>query len=566
MPSKKNKKSKATQKPAQTANKDQYHHFIPRFILRRFQERPAKSKRERRELFRQNGVQAEYVHYWDAVNDILDLRPIGQVYGLQNLYRDCRNTENVNVVEDKLSVLESNAANIIEELHKALPTNRFSTKRRPLEDLRKFLFIMYYRLSVVKDTYFDENHPENAWSKSWIEEYKQTHGFQSSAETWVHILGYFLDNSHLQLMEHGEKILRKDVLDDIRKFRTNQVPPDIEHFPALAYQSNCGKYYTCIWQAAVGEEFVLTNTSFGLWEGLIMNEPSIHRIYVISPRIVIVFRSNELRHAIQLQAPISSSLVGIEQDRAEVTYHTTEHWMSGGVDQRGSKEADEDVFTFSIKKLTAFETMEVNAVLLENVPEDGSITFASKACMLRTARTFCTLPQHFKCNPMISRLVKNLENNTTPDKSCDTNPLELVHFELFELLLGISTGNKTFTSEYDRARKIIDIVLGQTHVSTDFMYEIYNRAIITAAYFLEDCGGEPLPSRGSWAETLPLDRSTPPFSLFKTMQIHGFGHRPAGNVLDIVRDEAVALLFLKVVSVNPEGWYKLTRGRLLTTK
>lgn len=50
------------------------------------------------------------------------------------------------------------------------------------------------------------------------------------------------------------------------------------------------------------------------------------------------------------------------------------------------------------------------------------------------------------------------------------------------------------------------------------------------------------------------------------MQIHGFGHRPAGNVLDIVRDEAVALLFLKVVSVNPEGWYKLTRGRLLTTK
>lgn len=284
-----------------------------------------RSKRERRELFRQNGVQAEYVHYWDAVNDILDLRPIGQVYGLQNLYRDCRNTENVNVVEDKLSVLESNAANIIEELHKALPTNRFSTKRRPLEDLRKFLFIMYYRLSVVKDTYFDENHPENAWSKSWIEEYKQTHGFQSSAETWVHILGYFLDNSHLQLMEHGEKILRKDVLDDIRKFRTNQVPPDIEHFPALAYQSNCGKYYTCIWQAAVGEEFVLTNTSFGLWEGLIMNEPSIHRIYVISPRIVIVFRSNELRHAIQLQAPISSSLVGIEQDRAEVTYHTTEH-------------------------------------------------------------------------------------------------------------------------------------------------------------------------------------------------------------------------------------------------
>jgi len=516
-----------------------------------------RSKREREILFEQTG-QAESVHYWDAANDTLDLRPISRVYGVQNLYRDCRNTENMNVVEEKLAELERKAADVINELHKALPTNRFSVTRRPLEDLRKFLFIMYYRLSVIKDTYFDENHPENTWTKLWIEKYKETRGFQSSAETWVHMLGYFLDNSHSQLMEHGGIVL-KYVSDDIRKFRTNQVPPDIEHFPAFAYLSNCGKYFACIWQAAVGEEFVLTNTGFGLWEGLMMNEPSIHRIYVISPRIVIVLRSNELPHAIQLQVSISSSLMGIEQDRPEVKYHATEHWMGGGVDQRGSKQADEDVFTFNVKKLTAFETMEVNAVLLENVPEDGSITFASKACMLRTARTFCTLPQHFKWKPMISKLVKTLEKGTTSDEPCDTNPLELVHFELFELLLDISTENKTFTSEYDRARKILYIILGQTHISTDFMSEIYHRVITISAYFLEDCDGEPLFSPNYWVETLPLDGSTPLFSmLFMIMQVYGFGHTPTGNILDTVRDEAVALLFLKVVSTNPKGWYKLT--------
>ena len=96
-----------------------------------------RKKRERERLFRETGVHPEYVHYWDAANDTLDLRSTSQVYGVQNLYRD---RKNVNVVEEKLAVLERKAADVIKELLEALPTDKFSVKRRSLEDLRKFLF------------------------------------------------------------------------------------------------------------------------------------------------------------------------------------------------------------------------------------------------------------------------------------------------------------------------------------------------------------------------------------------------------------------------------------------
>ncbi|KAL4063790.1 hypothetical protein J3A83DRAFT_4378445 [Scleroderma citrinum] len=220
----------------------------------------------------------------------LDLRPISKVYGVQDLYRDCRNTENVNAVEEKLSTLEANAAEVIKDLHDVIPTNKFSVKRRRLEELRRFRFIMHYRLNCLKDTYFDKNHPENAWSKSWIEKYKALHGWRSPAEMW--------------LIDEGVEILKRHALHDIQD---NPVSPDIEHFPSFAYGIVGGHYYVRIWQVAVGKEFVLTNTGVGVWEGLV-DAGNVHRIFDISPRIVIVLHG-ELTREERLRPSISSGLL-----------------------------------------------------------------------------------------------------------------------------------------------------------------------------------------------------------------------------------------------------------------
>ncbi|KAI6169771.1 hypothetical protein EDD17DRAFT_1463334, partial [Pisolithus thermaeus] len=394
---------------------DQYHHYVPRFILRRYQVGPVRSKAERRRFFRKTGVDPEYVHYWDVAQGTLDVRPIGQVFGTQNLYRDCKNTENVNAIEQKLSMLEGRAAAVIGNLHTALPTNKFSVKRRQLEDLRKFLFIMQYRNVAIKDSYFDED--LNPRMGKCIMHYRQTHGFETPVEAWLGTLQYYLDNSHSQIMTQAAEITDKYGLEYMKKIlRGHTSGTEIENLPAISYQSNCGNKYTCIWQAAEGEEFVLTHNGFGLWEGIINGLPCLHDVFVVSPHVVIVFRHKAtLQLGINMPAPIvTSALVQIEQPPPEVEYRGCS--IFPGQDTctkmetyRSSKQAEEDVFHFDVKRLTATETMLVNHVFLDNVLHDGSITFASKACMLRTARTYLN-PLYFQRNRKVPDFIKLLED------------------------------------------------------------------------------------------------------------------------------------------------------------
>ena len=61
-----------------------------------------------------------------------------------------------------------------------------------------------------------------------------------------------------------------------RKFGFGEITPDAEEYPAFEYLGSCSAYHTCIWQAAVGEEFVLTDKSFGIWEGCLNDYLGIH--------------------------------------------------------------------------------------------------------------------------------------------------------------------------------------------------------------------------------------------------------------------------------------------------
>ncbi|KAI6038518.1 hypothetical protein EDC04DRAFT_3063288 [Pisolithus marmoratus] len=461
---------------------DQYHHYIPRFILRRYQVGPVRSKTERQRLFRKTGVDPESVYYWDVAKGTLDLRPIGKVYGVQNLYRDCKNAENVNAIEQKLSVLEARAAFVISNLHKNLPTNKFSVKRRPLEDLRKFLFIMHLRNVRLRDNYYDED--KNRPIQQWVKNYRQTHGFNTPTEAWLGTMQYYLDNSHSQIMAQAAESMDKHGPKHIIDFlQGSGVGP--ENFPALTYQVHCGSKYTCIWQAAEGEEFVLTHNGFGLWEGLIDGLPGLHSVYVISPRVVIVFRTRAV-FEFPTFAPasahppiISSDLASIAHPSPVVEYHGSFPAQGKAADleaYRGSKQAEEDVFHFDVKRLTVAETVTVNRFLLDNVYSDGSVTFASKACMLRTARSYCKTLD-IQWNPKVPVLIKLLEDNLATSKTSedDVDPRKLVHFELFILLMDVSTGKKSYNSVYDRARAVVKLLTENMDFSSVFASELDER-------------------------------------------------------------------------------------------
>jgi hypothetical protein len=179
----------------------------------------------------------------------------------------------------KLAGLERQAASVIEDMHKALPRGTFSLKRRDLELLRKFLFMMHYRNVSCSSNYFQVDHPENAEGRQWIEYLMKTKGMQSPVETWLYFLRYYLDTSHSDIMKDAAELVEKYGLEGLQKMLSeSQMLPDLERFPAVGYHTQAASFFLSIWEAAEGEEFILTHKAFGLWEGLAGDCPGLHHI------------------------------------------------------------------------------------------------------------------------------------------------------------------------------------------------------------------------------------------------------------------------------------------------
>jgi hypothetical protein len=214
------------------------------------------------------GANNESVLVYSMKTGLLDTCPIGTVYGVTNLYKDVRNVDDVHEVEKKLSILESRAARAVSTILAATGTSSCKLIRKNLIDLRKFLFIMHIRSSRLSGEYFKERHDHvHTPGLEWLQAYKKRHGLQSDTEMWLHTLRYYLDTPHKELMRHGREIKLKHGGKIMEMLKT-KIDPDEEHFNALAYEGLADGSFLCIWEAADGEEFVLGDSSFGLWEGI----------------------------------------------------------------------------------------------------------------------------------------------------------------------------------------------------------------------------------------------------------------------------------------------------------
>ncbi|KAL1752445.1 hypothetical protein FB107DRAFT_188893, partial [Schizophyllum commune] len=243
--------------------RDQYHHALPRFILRRYQVGPALTSAERTKALKRNGFIPEYVRYYDVSPRTLEIliRPIGEVYGVTNLYRDIRNMGNANHIEEKLARLEQKAATTITLIHNSIPDGAFNISRAELGNLRRFLFTMHVRHDACSREYFDKGHPGNARSREFLQAYMAKNGFHTSEELWLYFMNYLLDTPHEQIMQDGDMLLPP-----------RPTAADVEilkKFYAISYQQQAtlSRNFLGVWEAADTDEFVLTSSSFGLYEG-----------------------------------------------------------------------------------------------------------------------------------------------------------------------------------------------------------------------------------------------------------------------------------------------------------
>ncbi|KAG2039019.1 hypothetical protein BDR03DRAFT_917992 [Suillus americanus] len=568
--------------PSPHSLKPQYQHFIPRFILRRFQVGPVKSKTERQRESRRTRVDPERVHYYDIATGNLDIRPIGKVYGVENFYQDVRNTDDINELEEKLAVLEGHAASIIADLHKALPQGTFTLKRRSLELLRKFLFIMHYRNISCAGIYFQADHPENGGARQWIESFMKAKGTQSAVEIWLHFLRYYLDTSHSDIMRDAAELVEKYGEEGLQKMLfESDIPPDLEHFPAYTYHVHANSYFFSIWEAAEGEEFIVTHNAFGLWEGLRYGCPDLHRIFVVSPRIAIVLRHVESRPEIIKPGAFVSCLLDVNPAPPTPIYSRGEHgayinhvnFQSAMevVRYRSSQEGENDSFVFKITKLSQRQTLQFNFVVLINVTTKAcALTFLSRGGMLRTARAFQSSPANFPTSKLFVPLITQLTNTTETEVSAlrpslqspavvidqDVDVLTLVDREVYVLLMQICTGSRRFETAYDRAHLVFTIM--EKAKPTSFADEI-SQEVEKAFKVCNDSEVEmsirfsPLPTSISNESSSRLFRfMIPCMSRLGAVMSGGEG------ILEELQDEVTVVSFLARASSSPGVWHALS--------
>ncbi|KAL3472134.1 hypothetical protein BJX99DRAFT_266210 [Aspergillus californicus] len=269
----------------------QRHHFIPRFILRKFapNNQPpaslASSNRRRRRNYLVNKI--------DLENGLLTQRPVSTEFALVNMYRDPGFDENPYHLEKKLSDLESDASIIIQratEIFAGRPV--LSLARAEVDTLRKFLFLMKYRNCAMFDRYnHDDVQEYDADDRARMMRYMERRGFTKPRDVWFHNLKHMLD-MEMDPARTWQQTLRTEIYpDDAMMFELHLL---------YSFMSFCQP-------VKPEEEFLLTENSFGIFEGpssvrhdLISGKTEAtvyteyHNFAPIAPRLIIILRSHFL--------------------------------------------------------------------------------------------------------------------------------------------------------------------------------------------------------------------------------------------------------------------------------
>jgi hypothetical protein len=376
---------------------DQYHHYIPRFLLRNFainyyesifvsNKKLFKEKKHKQNFMKKNKEEA-LLQIYDRKTGQLDTSLVAKTYGYTNMYKDLDH-ENVMHVEEKFGKLEGRAAKTVKDI---ISTSREKSEivlsRKDLEDLRKFLFIMNYRNRSRLAQFTEKKFDIATWTL--MENFMKEHNLKIAQEVWLQNIREILETPHMEI-ENNSRIFWVDRTD---------------------YKLRMFDCFLVIWQAGENDEFLITKNGFGIFEGVDAKplfQFAYHWFYVISPKLVLVLCEQSFRkeigfntefHAgfrpsifknvphppaipkyVSVETPkyVPPNEYGRSTDKNPFTAFDS-YFNSIGLERR-----EDDTFTFPFVKVTSDTVHLVNTVFLNEAQPDLILTFLSHSYLYKT--------------------------------------------------------------------------------------------------------------------------------------------------------------------------------------
>lgn len=308
-------------------NINQYHHYIPRFILKNFS--IDKNK--------------EDIKIYNINEDEINISKIKKSYGIKNMYKDL-DEKDVMYVEKKISKFESICANIINKIKKE--DNVININRQDVENIKKIFFIMTYRHKSRRDQYLNDNF--DFLTKKEINDFMKKQKIKTLKDVWLNNIKQILDTDHEKIQDN-EKIffiIRND------------------------YFINCLGTFISIWKIEDESEFILTDNCFSVFEGAY---PIViyHSFFIVSPKIVIVFANIIFKKG--HDSKLYNKEFGVKPTFFNESFGTepnVEYFVSPKIPNK------KDNFVYNIKKINKNTTYLVNSLFLNEIK--NSLTYISE--------------------------------------------------------------------------------------------------------------------------------------------------------------------------------------------
>jgi hypothetical protein len=409
--------------PAQLP-KSQYHHFIPRFILRNFVHPPTRSydaskgstKAKNRWKKGRRNPNEPMIYAIDLSKEMAEIieGSVSRTFGLVDMYRDFSNAINQHYLEEELSKLESRAGETVSKIRKSFEEGKPDVwiTRSDRNILRKFLFIMKYRSSFMHSRYYHQNaEGYSSDDKERMLQYMQEKGFKKPVDVWFDNIKGMLELKMNLTHKWMEDLSERIYPDDAKMF--------ISHTQMM--------YLALCTPENQDDEFFLTENAYGIHEGptscSINPETSestltcyteFHKFAVISPKLMMVLRSFLLpqpeedfseetkewrEHMYWLNISQHNNPETANSILADLPISKARNSYTEIVDGRvvlrpgedGSEQAN-DRFGFRFFPISTEHVNKINAIMLEHSYSISTIVFRSHAGIQRALEFYLGMP------------------------------------------------------------------------------------------------------------------------------------------------------------------------------
>ena len=488
---------------ASSPPKPQYHHFVPRFILRNFAhpfQPPSESSKghgkrnrgKKKHGHRPGELMLNIIKLSEATADIIE-SPVAKTLGMTDMYRDLRDGADQNHIEVKFSKLESRAATVINKMRKAFEAGeeRVWITRPERDILRKFLFIMKYRGSGAHKRYYHHDSEEYSLDdRERLLDYMRKKGYKKPVDVW-------LDNINVML-----ELKMDPQMKWMEWLREHAYPDD-----AMWFIAHCQMMYLALCTPSnPDDEFLLTENAYSIHEGPnssfvnpVTKETTqgsyteFHIFAVISPRLMIVLRSFVLpvpeedadegirtwrensyeQNAAQHIDPLNvrSILEDLPITKARNSYTKI---VDGKVvllkGEDGSHRADHK-FCFRFFPISTEHTERINFITLENACSVATIVFKSQLAAGRTLERYLNSP----CELNGVACFKVIEDTEVDERLKFLRKLEKVVGDMGSEVKSIfQIAEKTYDRHQIAGQMLQNSLLNHQDEPTDFM-RLYNK-------------------------------------------------------------------------------------------